>query len=252
MERIQRSTDDIQSTLDTLATSVHLGFDRMSASLNQVRQQLGERVDAMEAELRSLRLTAQTSAAGEEIRRDIGALHALIEGWRAEAAAVRAEAETTRRALEAAALGPAAGGPGAAAEAADGEPDRHATLLLASAGIASVTLTCHGDLWAFLIEKAAHERHFRVPGEVRDIERGRVRVTLSGRSLIAAFTALGGIRESDATPGDRALAHELYEAFADVVAAAAAGPRAGGGSEVTVVIDRTPPDGTPGAGPTTG
>ncbi|TDC27713.1 hypothetical protein E1265_00980 [Streptomyces sp. 8K308] len=252
MRRVQRSTDDIRTTLAALATSVHLGFDRMAASLNQARQELGERIDAVEAEIRSLRLTAQTSAAGEEIRRDIGTLHTLIEGWRAEAAAVRAEAETTRRALESAVRGPAGGGRGGPAEAADGEPDRHSSLLLASAGIASVTLTCHRDLWAFLIEKAGHERHFRVPGEVRDAERGSVRVTLSGRTLIAAFTALGEIRDADAPAGDRALAHELYEAFADVVAAAAAGPRMADGGEVAVVIDRSPREDTPGGDPVMG
>lgn len=54
-------------TIVALATPVHLGFDRMAANLNQVRQELGERIDTVEAEIRSLRLTAQTSAAGEEI-----------------------------------------------------------------------------------------------------------------------------------------------------------------------------------------
>lgn len=100
--------------------------------------------------------------------------------------------------------------------------DVHLGLLRSAAGVSAVTLVCHRDTWAFLVEQAGREPHFRVPGKVRagegeteGMDEGMVEVSVSGPSLIAAVTVLARIRdEESADLGSRALAWQLYERIA--------------------------------------
>ena len=91
-----------------------------------------------------------------------------------------------------------------------------AKLLKAAAGISAAQLQMHRDTWAFLVEHAAGDRHFHVPGVV-DEEKGLVTVRVSGPSIVAALTSLDRVSRTDADPGTRAIAEHLYQRFADTV-----------------------------------
>ncbi|MER6076312.1 hypothetical protein ABT187_47910 [Streptomyces sp. NPDC001817] len=74
----------------------------------------------------------------------------------------------------------------------------------------------HRDTWAFLVEHAAGDRHFHVPGVV-DEQEGFVTVHVSGPSIVAALTSLDRVSRTDDDPGTRAIAEHLYQRFADTV-----------------------------------
>lgn len=99
----------------------------------------------------------------------------------------------------------------------DQQPKRDpAKLLKGAAGISAAELQMHRDAWAFLVEHAAGDRHFHVPGVV-DEEKGLVTVRVSGPSIVAALTSLDRVSRTDADPGTRAIAEHLYTRFADTV-----------------------------------
>jgi hypothetical protein len=98
---------------------------------------------------------------------------------------------------------------------------KHVKLLRVAADIGTVHLRCHRDTWAYIAEKAAPQpQHFRTPGSITD-KKGRVRTTLSGRSLAAVLTALWTIahkrRTTDAELVDWALAVTLYKQTAKAI-----------------------------------
>ncbi|MCD9194377.1 hypothetical protein [Streptomyces albireticuli] len=136
--------------------------------------------------------------------------------------------------------------PRAAGENAEADEAVHLGLLRSAAGVSAATLVCHRDTWAFLVEQAGQETHFRVPGRVRAGEgkdEGMVEVSVSGPSLIATVTVLARIRdEESADSGSRALAWQLYERIAEELRKARPhpGPGTGPGSD---------PDADPGDGP---
>ncbi len=109
--------------------------------------------------------------------------------------------------------------PEPAAEVTQAEPIPHEERLEKAAGIGTADLVCHRDTWAFVVERAAADPHFRVPGEVAAGEEGEARVTLSGRTLIAVLTALHTVMRDgrEADPGNWALASKLYQRIAEVV-----------------------------------
>ncbi|WP_367141056.1 MULTISPECIES: hypothetical protein [Streptomyces] len=135
-------------------------------------------------------------------------------------------------------------------EAATGE-DTHEKRLERAAGISAAELICHRDTWAFIVEQAARNAHFRVPGEVSAGKDGAASVVVSGRSLMAILTALHALREQGhaADPGDCALATKFYEritAVVDTVGPVGHRPQAAGRAaaetpqRVVIVIDDRP------------
>ncbi|MGW0579218.1 hypothetical protein ACWD25_25370 [Streptomyces sp. NPDC002920] len=122
---------------------------------------------------------------------------------------------------------------------ADGlpDPDPNAELLLAAAGISHVTLEAHRDTWAFLVEHAAGDRHFHVPGAV-DEDAGAISVRISGPSLVAALTTLDRVHRTDDDPGTRAIAGHLHGRLTQTVQDVIQRPHRGqGAGAVRIVID---------------
>ncbi|WP_049567704.1 hypothetical protein [Streptomyces sp. SBT349] len=274
IERLQQTANRIESTVTALATTTLTAlsasgeqrFGRLTTAISGTETRINTRidsvnvrVDAVQADLRALKHATHALLEDERTRQEIAKLHTLLSEQKAEIAALRAETETRRRTLEPAetqpepervsAPDPRAGeaAPHTRSEPPSGSPDdvklwkRHLDLLLASAGIASAKLTCHHDLWAFYVEKTAHEQHFRIPADIKDTGNGKVQVTLSGRTLIASLTALwelrGKSRASELANGDWALSNELYEAVAAIIESASRGRRTGEDGGLSVVID---------------
>ncbi|GGZ38037.1 hypothetical protein [Streptomyces poonensis] len=130
-----------------------------------------------------------------------------------------------------------------AANLAPDEPqdDSLDKLLRAAAGISAAHLHTHRDNWAFLVENAGQDPHFRVPGKVTSEKRGAVKVVASGRSLVAALTSLRAVRQrTDVLPGTRTLARHLYARIEKTVQAVTEEPQTGEGDPVTIVIDDRP------------
>jgi hypothetical protein len=120
----------------------------------------------------------------------------------------------------------------------EGKEDKHPKLLLAAAGISAAELRVHRDTWAFLVEHAGQDRHFHIPGDVREKD-GIVKVQVSGPSLVAALTSLQAVHQAaDADPGTAAIAQHVYGRIAKTVKAVAKDPHSGtGGDPVAIVID---------------
>ncbi|MEV4503536.1 hypothetical protein [Streptomyces klenkii] len=206
--------------------------------------------EALRQELRTAE-AARREAAGTRNEAGAGAGAGTEAGAGAEAESLReAQALTEVRARgDRADRAPAP-------EAATGE-DTHEKRLERAAGISAAELVCHRDTWAFIVEQAARNAHFRVPGEVSAGKDGAASVVVSGRSLMAILTALHAVREQGraADPGDCALAGKFYEriiAVVDTVGPVGHRPQAAGraGAEspqrVVIVIDDRP--GRPASG----
>ncbi|MEO3750139.1 hypothetical protein [Streptomyces sp. B6B3] len=262
IERVQQTVNDIQTALSAVNREMHSGFDRVLTAISEARNDVNVRLDAVQADIRSLRDTAtQTSADGRAIRNDITQLHALIEGWRAEAAAVRAEAEVTRRALEATLVPPAVAEaasvtgppaeppprrPTARVDGADygdtGDEDPgYVQLLEFAAGVACAELVCHRDTWAFLVEQAARVEHFRLTVDVHENDDGTINAEVSGRTLIAVIDALWNTHRDPANaPGTRALAIQTYRRVHDALQGLEP-PENGAQAPTRIVINDRPP-----------
>ncbi|MGW3168416.1 hypothetical protein ACWC9Q_37895 [Streptomyces sp. NPDC001142] len=93
---------------------------------------------------------------------------------------------------------------------------QHGVRLMKAAGVALAELVCHRDTWEYLTGLSTNQTHFRTPPNVDDIKDGRVRVALSGRSLIALLIALWNTRDqAEFLTADWALAATAYDRFAD-------------------------------------
>lgn len=117
---------------------------------------------------------------------------------------------------------------------------KHLKALLAAATISTVRLNCHRDLWAFLVDKAAHAAHFRIPGDATDLGHGRTQIELSGPSLIAALTVLWEQRQrrfADEELGDWAQACVLYNSIAAAIQSLKDGARNTSDDHIDVTID---------------
>jgi hypothetical protein len=269
IERLRQAVDTLTERVQKLGEHIHHGTPNahvltldavrdargdLAARADSTRQDLANRIDAAHSNIDSL--ARELGAA----RRDIADLHALLQTWRAEAAEARtntapAPAPAVALAGEQPSPGTASEPPSAPAPSAalqqQGQADqddqeKHQDLLRTAAGIAQAEFTCHRDLWAFFLRKAANEPHFHVPGEVRGDD-GKVRATLSGPTLLATLTAMWDVRrqarEDGSSSGDWALSHELYEAVADAVGHVHGTPRHRDQRKVTIVIDRQPGQG---------
>lgn len=110
-------------------------------------------------------------------------------------------------------------------------------LLQAAAGISAAQLQMHRDTWSFLVEHAAGDRHFRVPGAVSE-NQGAVTVHVSGPSLVAALTSLDQVSRTAQDPGTRAIAGHLGQRLTDTVEEIITRPHRGDGADaVKIVID---------------
>jgi hypothetical protein len=240
----------LTETRDAVVDAVTRTRTEVAGTIDAVRSDLGDRVDATHRNVDAL--TRDLGAA----RREIAELHALLQGWRAEAAEAREaarDADSANRQAEAqddtcaAGSSPVAAGPApapCAAHCAEGEyDDGHLDLLRAAAGISEAEFTCHRDLWAYFLRKAGNEPHFHIPGAAED-EDGDVHVRLSGPTLVAALTAMWEVRSrsrrENPAGGDWALAEELYHAVAAAVATVLEVPRHRDRQKVAIVIDRRP------------
>ncbi|MFE4336822.1 hypothetical protein ACFRQM_48120 [Streptomyces sp. NPDC056831] len=107
-----------------------------------------------------------------------------------------------------------------------------------AAGIALAELVCHRDTWEYLTGLSTNQTHFRTPPNVDDIKDGRVRVALSGRSLIALWDTRD---QTEFLTADWALAATAYDRFVNEL------DTVGRGTQHTVRI--TLDDGAPVAQP---
>ncbi|MFF1956997.1 hypothetical protein ACFVWX_08425 [Streptomyces sp. NPDC058220] len=92
----------------------------------------------------------------------------------------------------------------------------HGALLLGAAPIASIVLVCHRDAWNFVADLASGQEHFNPTPEITDDGEGRVRIILSGRSLIGVLIALREARvKGDIIDGSWAMASAFYRRMAE-------------------------------------
>ncbi|WP_046495025.1 hypothetical protein [Streptomyces odonnellii] len=161
--------------------------------------------------------------------------------WTVPAAAVNVQAEPGEQAAEAAVPEPVNSGPAGppsgstpqeeAPETSDRrkqpgeafdagiEPNEeadHGALLLSAAPIASIVLVCHRDAWNFVADLACGQEHFNPTPEITDDGDGRVRIILSGRSLIGVLIALREARvKGSVFDGSWAMASAYYQRMAE-------------------------------------
>lgn len=117
----------------------------------------------------------------------------------------------------------------------------HTALLKEAARVSSVDLLCNRDIWEFITAQAGGHRHFRVPPQVAPEGDERIRVALSGRSLIALLISLHVLRHTAKEgDGDQELADTVYERIEASLAGLT--PH---GQRVTITLDdRSPADAT--------
>ncbi|MEW1699427.1 hypothetical protein [Streptomyces sp. NPDC091278] len=144
--------------------------------------------------------------------------------------------QALKRAVEAAYHGAPADQPSPAAQAPAAEPQdpqvSHGVLLLRAAGVASAEVVAHRHTWEWLAALAAGHDHFRTPPAVDDLPDGRIRTTVSGRSLIALLIVLWETRENSGLDGDWALASTAYQRAATALAGVT-----GQGRTIRIVLD---------------
>ncbi|WP_446038121.1 hypothetical protein [Streptomyces sp. SID1121] len=140
--------------------------------------------------------------------------------------------------------GPGDGSPAGpdAAESGDSDPGseslvQHDLVLASAATVGTVHLVCHRDLWDFVQEHAADIAHFRAPAAPSEEGQDRVRITLSGRSVIGVLTAMRTTRTNSAPygkdDGTWALSYAVYDRLArDLTTTGRTGTR-----PLTVVFD---------------
>ncbi|MFC5143317.1 hypothetical protein [Streptomyces aureoversilis] len=211
---------------------------------------LGGRLGELHEELRDLRRTLT------EVREDVAETRRENEALRQELRAACREAgedpagpRNTVRARRPDPVPAADPGveAGTAVEPEDGgkTPEKR---LEKAAGIGAAELVCHRDTWAFIVEQATRNAHFRVPGEVLAGEDGQARVIVSGRSLMAILTALDAVvhQGPGGDPGDCALARKFSERIGKVVDTVGPDDRQGAGpgqaarGRTVIVIDDRP------------
>ncbi|MFF4583036.1 hypothetical protein [Streptomyces sp. NPDC001389] len=238
----------------------------------ELRQQLGT---SLESGLQDLRDDLR------ELRRELNDAHKTIADSRRESESLRLELEATRREAAEARVEPSgkiAGypsrpafpiipGPTAApaaylqvpgeempdardsAPGSEGQPSvtigqrTLETVLEQAAGISAADLICHRDAWAFIVEQAAQNSHFRLPGIAASDDDEQTHVTISGRTLIAILSALHTTQHSQKTSlEDRALAATYCSRIVSVIHDAV--PLQSNATRTRIVIDDRPPSAT--------
>ncbi len=77
----------------------------------------------------------------------------------------------------------------------------HDIVLGRAATVGTVHLVCHRDMWDFIQEHAADIPHFRAPATPSEEGHDRLRITLSGRSVIGVLIAMSSTRTKSAEYG---------------------------------------------------
>ncbi|MFF9512309.1 hypothetical protein ACF1BU_37080 [Streptomyces sp. NPDC014724] len=94
----------------------------------------------------------------------------------------------------------------------------HDIVLGTAATVGTVHLVCHRDMWDFIQEHAADLPHFRAPATPSEEGHDRLRITLSGRSVIGVLIAMSSTRtkssEYGKDDGTWALSGAVYERLA--------------------------------------
>ncbi|MFJ9213518.1 hypothetical protein [Streptomyces sp. NPDC102264] len=268
-EQHNETADELALLRTEFGQELRTGLAELRGLNTDARQQLASSLDAGLQDLRDeLR----------ELRRELNDAHKTITEARRESESLRLELETARRqAAEARteALSGMRSSPGAPAVASDSEPTPASAtppavsgeeeapdssesgtaeqtpsatgqrppsaVLEQAAGISAADLICHRDAWAFIVEQAARNAHFRVPGlATNGDDEQQTNVTLSGRTLIAILSALHTTQQAHTTSReDRALAATYYSRIANVIAGAL--PSQSNAVRTRIVIDDRPP-----------
>ncbi|MFH8447019.1 hypothetical protein ACH4D3_38200 [Streptomyces sp. NPDC018026] len=79
---------------------------------------------------------------------------------------------------------------------------RHDNVLGSAATVGTVHLVCHRDLWDFIQEHAADISHFRAPASPCEEGQDRLRIVLSGRSVIGVLIAMRETQTKNAKYGE--------------------------------------------------
>ncbi|MEH6373152.1 hypothetical protein V7793_02115 [Streptomyces sp. KLMMK] len=253
-EPLRKLGEAIAGLRSEMCKTLREGFQELRRQNDGLRQELGGglggRLGDLHEELRELR------RALTEVREDVAETRRENEALRQELrAACREAAEgptgprntvRTPRPDPVPVRAPGVeAGTAVESEADEKTPEKR---LERAAGIGAAELVCHRDTWAYIVEQAARNAHFRVPGEVSAGEDGQARVIVSGRSLMAILTALDAVMHQSpgGDPGDCALARKFYERIADVVDTVRPDDRQGAGSaqaargRTVIVIDDRP------------
>ncbi|MCC4314804.1 hypothetical protein [Streptomyces malaysiensis] len=216
----------VTGLLEELVRTLHEGLAENRKVTDQLRRDtaniINQRLESLSADLRDLRRALGDAHSDiAESRREVEALRLEVAATRREAAE-RGIAPTRRPSFERPLSGPGSVADGEANSATQAQAEdefAHEQRLVRAAGVSAVDLVCHRDTWAFIVEQSARSEHFRVPGEVAADAAGQVRVTVSGRSLIAILTALYTARENERgrDSGNWALTWTFYQRIADAI-----------------------------------
>lgn len=234
LQRIDELKKTVGGLQEALTKTIEQGLAGIRDAVGEVRDAAQRtsgsaastcnRVETVHTELRGLRddvdrlrnsadaaRAAAESRSDDRILREIAELKATVEGWRADAAEARQAAAPVA--------------PAAASEtsASNGEQDgqKHREHLNRAASISSAEITCHRDMWNFLVKHAVNGDLFRLPGKVTEQADGRISVHASGPTLTAALEALWDLQHGQDTPlGVQALARTFYQRIGEALAKA--------------------------------
>ncbi|MFC4493017.1 hypothetical protein ACFPA8_02560 [Streptomyces ovatisporus] len=237
-------------SLDARVTGIESGIREDVTTRTQLLQAVGTAGSDLGLRIDDLRRAQdETTRELTDVRRDIAELLTLIERQRADTPECRADSPEPAQAGGAGPRGGAGGGGesdessggGQGGHSDDGHLDDHSDLLAQAAGLAEARLVCHRDTWAFVVERAAHGEHFRMPVDISHTRNGTVEVELSGRTLLAVVDALWEVTQTPGTaPATHHLAAQTYNRIHGALAPSCA---TAGGDVVRIVIDdRQPPD----------
>ncbi|MGW2282871.1 hypothetical protein [Streptomyces sp. NPDC001770] len=213
--------------------------DEKSKEQAALQDAIGAQLDEAVTELRGLvtGLRDQAAADREETRDELAALRESTAGLRTglDESTTALRESTTALHTELDELRPR---PAEEPEAAVVSKE-HTALLKEAARVSSVDLLCNRDIWEFITAQAGGHRHFRVPPQVAAEGDERIRVALSGRSLIALLISLHELRHTaQEGDGDQELAETVYERIEARLAGLT--PH---GRQVTITLDdRSPAD----------
>ncbi|MFD7831712.1 hypothetical protein [Kitasatospora sp. NPDC059803] len=266
-EHGKRGADELALLRTEFGQELRAGLAEIRRLQADLRQQLGASLDTgmqdLRDDLRELRRELNDAHKSiTEARRESESLRLELETARREAAEVRAEVDdepAERSGEPAVAVGletvatPAASVLASCEEALGSSalaPESRAlssvehealdAVLEKAAGVSAADLICHRDAWAFIVEQAARNAHFRVPGLAADGDDEQTVVTLSGRTLIAILSALYTTQHLDTTSReDRALASTYYRRITSVINNAL--PLQSAATRTRIVVDDRPP-----------
>ncbi|MFE9064885.1 hypothetical protein [Streptomyces violaceusniger] len=229
LEGLKKKIDGLQ---DALANVIKQGLADIKTSIDQIggaAQRTSEstgvishRVDNLHTEIQTLRTdierlrdatrTAVESRSDDRILLEIADLRATVEGWRADTAEARRAAEAPTDHEES---------PDTSASNGEQDNEKHREHLNRAASISSAEITCHRDMWNFLVKHAVNGDLFRLPGKTTEQADGRISVHASGPTLTAALEALWALQREAATPpAVQALAGVFYQRIGEALAKA--------------------------------